>query len=244
MGFARRLRRACGAVNDTAGLRRRGGEISAGAQWCGRFRKFPLGDGIPPNETAAVRLLTLHIEEPLPGRVLPRMAEEHGDDEAARRYRAVVVTTLRQLRGLGGVRLRILANPCDAAEALRFWLLPRLAERWRTEDGAFLADGWEIDFGGDHRQFRIEAWGEILCPFLSARWVHTALLGLERGTHRVTGPALGGGEYFHARAASAREPLETNLLPELPVIHADAHWREALDSPLGPALKRAWEEEG
>lgn len=191
---------------------------------------------------APVRLLTLKIHEPLPGRVLPLMAEEHGSDEAARRYRAIVVTTLRQLRGLAETRLRIVAEPSDADEALRFWLLPRLAERWQMEDGVFRADGWEIDFEGNAAAFRIEASGEILCPFLGARWVHAAMLGLERGEHQVIGPAGGGGEYFRARAAVA-DVLPERVLPELPVIREHGHWLEALGSPLGAALKKAWEEE-
>lgn len=190
-----------------------------------------------------MRLLTLRIHEPLPGRVLPLMVEEHGAEEAARRYRAIVITTLRQLRGLSETRLRIVPEPEDADEALRFWLLPRLAERWQAEGAVFRSEGWEIDFGGDSHPYRIEAHGEILCPFLGARWVHTALLGLERGTHRVSGPASGGGEYFHARPVDATGVLEHRLLPELPVIRNHGHWAQALESPLGPALKKAWEEE-
>lgn len=191
-----------------------------------------------------VRLLTLQIQEPLPGQVLPLMAAHHGHQEAARRYRAIVVTMLRQLRGLTHTRLRIVPDPADAHEALRFWLLPRLAERWQVVDAVFRTDGWEIDFGGEPHGFQIVASGEVLCPFLGARWVHTALLGLERGTHRVIGPACGGGAYFRARPAAAAGLLEERTLPELPVIRTTSHWNEALASALGPALKRAWEDEG
>ena len=196
-------------------------------------------------EIAAMRLLTLPIQEPVPGRVLPLMARDHGPDEAARRYRAIVVTMLRQLRGLAATRLRIRPDPEDAAEAIRFWLLPRLAGSWQVADAVFQADGWEIDFGGDSVAILVEARGEVLCPFLGARWVHMAMLGLERGTHRVRGPARNGGDYFHARPAVAGslEELEERLLPELPVIRDTRQWDEALDSLLGPALKRAWEEE-
>ncbi len=191
-----------------------------------------------------MRLLTFQITEPLPGGVLPLMAESHGPDEAARRYRAIVVTTLRQLRGLADTRLRILTTPEDAAEAVRFWLLPRLAERWQAAETVFLTDGWEIDFGGEAGGYQIVATGEILCPFLSARWVRTAWLGVERGSHRVTGPAAGGGDYFRAQPGESSGPCEERMLPELPVIQSSDHWLDALDSPLGPALKRAWEEEG
>ena len=191
-----------------------------------------------------MRLLTLKIQEPLPGLVFPEMAADHGPEEAARRYRAVALTTLRQLRGLTEARLRLKANPEDAHEALRFWLLPRLAEKWQAADGVFRADGWEIDFGGNSVEFPIQASGEILCPFLGSRWVHAALLGLGRTTGQVIGPAIGGGEYFRAHALDAPADLEPRILPELPIIQTSDHWHHALDSALGPALKRAWEEEG
>ncbi len=191
-----------------------------------------------------MRLLNLHIHEPLPGQVLPLMAEALGPEEAARRYRAIVLTTLRQLRGLTNSRLRILTTPDDASEAVRFWLLPRLADRWQAENGVFRTDGWEIDFGGETGHYQVVAWGEVLCPLLSARWVHTALLGLERGNLLASGPMAGGGEYFRAEAVVAGERHEIRTLPELPVIRREKEWNEALQSPLGPALKRAWEEEG
>ncbi len=190
-----------------------------------------------------MRLLTLKIQEPLPGLVLPEMAVEYGPEEAARRYRAIAVTTLRQLRGLANARLRLTIEPVDADEAVRFWLLPRLTDRWQMEDSVFRSEGWEIDFGGKSDDFSIRATGEILCPQLGARWVHTALLGLGRTTHCVIGPATGGGEYFTAHAPENSAELPPRILPELPVIQTHAHWHQALNSALGPALKRAWEEE-
>jgi glycosyltransferase A (GT-A) superfamily protein (DUF2064 family) len=190
-----------------------------------------------------VRLLTLKIQEPLPGLVLPEMAADHGPEEAARRYRAIVVTTLRQLRGLADARLRLEVEPDDAHEAVRFWLLPRLADRWQSEDTVYRSEGWEIDFGGNSDSFPIHATGEILCPFLGARWVHAALLGLGRTTHQVIGPAVEGGEYFRAHVPEAPADLPPRILPELPVIRTSDHWHQTLESPLGPALKRAWQEE-
>ena len=190
-----------------------------------------------------MRLLTLQIQEPLPGLVLPEMAAEHGPNEAARRYRALVVTTLRQLRGLTKARLRLSIAPADADEAVRFWLLPRLSESWQTHDHVFRSEGWEIDFGGSADEFTVHAHGEILCPYLGARWVHAALLGLDRRSHRIVGPAIGGGEYLRAHASDAPADLPLQQLPELAVVRTGDHWQEALDSALGPALKRAWEEE-
>jgi hypothetical protein len=190
-----------------------------------------------------VRLLTLKITEPLPGLVLPEMAADHGPEEAARRYRAIVVTTLRQLRGLSDSRIRLLVDPEDAHEAVRFWLLPRLAEKWQASDGVFRTEGWEIDFGGNADVFPVQASGEILCPNLGARWVHAALLGIGRTAGDVIGPASGGGEYFHARATDSAPELPDRILPELPVIQTSEDWQQAYDSALGPALKKAWEVE-
>jgi hypothetical protein len=190
-----------------------------------------------------VRLLSLNIQEPLPGLVLPEMAAEHGPQEAARRYRAIAVTTLRQLRGLTDARLRLVVMPADAHEAIRFWLLPRLSDRWSADDGIFRADGWEIDFGGSDAEFPVRATGEILCPFLGARWVHAGLLGLGQTVPHVIGPGTDGGEYFRAHAPHSPAGLAPRILPELPIIQTSGHWAHALDSPLGPALRRAWKDE-
>lgn len=191
-----------------------------------------------------MRLLTFRIQEPLPGLVLPEMTAEHGPEEAARRYRAIVITTLRQLRWLADSRLRLQVEPDDAHEAVRFWLLPRLAERWQPLGGAvFRSDGWEIEFGENAGEFEIQASAEILCPQLGSRWVHAALVGLGRTTHEVIGPAIGGGEYFKASLPAAPEMAPARILPELPVVRTSEDWQAALDSALGPALKQAWEEE-
>lgn len=196
-----------------------------------------------PTDDRRVRLLLLTIHEPLPGRVFPEMVPDSGEEEAARRYRAVALTTLRQLRGLADTRLRILAEPGDAAEAFRFWLLPRLAQRWQMDGGLFRSEGWEIDFGETGDEFPIHARGDAMCPFLGARWLHAALLGLERGEHQVIGPATNGGEYLRAGLAGM-EGLQPRILPELPIVRNDADWLHVMASPLGPALKKAWETEG
>lgn len=190
-----------------------------------------------------MRLLTLKIQEPLPGLVLPEMATVCGEEEAARRYRAIILTTLRQLRHLSDSRIRLEVEPADADEAVRFWLLPRLTDHWQAEGGVFRANGWEIDFGDGSGEFQVQAIGEILCPNLGSRWVHAALLGMGRTTAEVTGPATGGGEYFHAIAPRAPDELPLRILPELPIIRTDEDWQTALDSPLGPGMKKAWEAE-
>lgn len=171
------------------------------------------------------------------------MAAELGPDEAARRYRAIVVTTLRQLQGLADTRIRLLVKPGDADEAIRFWLLPRLADRWSADGGVFRNEGWEIDFGGSEHDFTVRAAGEVLCPFLSARWVHAGLLGLGRTVARVVGPGADGGEYLTAATTHAPAGLAPRVLPELLIVRTSEHWTQVLDSTLGPSLKRAWENE-
>jgi len=191
-----------------------------------------------------VRLLELDITEPVPGRVLHAMAAEVGPEEAARRYRAVVLTTLRQLRWLDRARLRLSVTPLDGHEAVRFWLLPRLAESWAQADGIFQAQGWEIDFGASAPEsFAVRARADVLCPMAGSRWVQAALTGLGNSIGSVTGPALGGGTYFSAMPGAAVETSAERILPPLPVIRVHADWLEALESPLGAALGRAWEED-
>jgi glycosyltransferase A (GT-A) superfamily protein (DUF2064 family) len=191
-----------------------------------------------------VRLLELEIAEPTPGRVLPLMTAEVGPEEAARRYRAIVLTTLRQLRWLEGARLRLLVTPLDGQEAVRFWLLPRLAERWARADGIFQAQGWEIDFGETApERFSVLARAEVLCPMAGSRWVQAALTGLGTSIGSVSGPAVGGGCYFSARPGAATGVSAERVLPPLPLIRDHNDWLEALDGPLGAALGRAWEED-
>lgn len=188
-----------------------------------------------------MRLLAFTIQEPLPGKVLPVMSREVGDEEAARRYKAVVLTTLRQLQGLSETRIRLMADPGDADEAIRFWLLPRLADRWESGCGVFHTRGWEIDFGGDE-EFAVHARGDILCPNLGARWVHAAMIGLERESHRVAAHSMDGSECFHAGARTACG-VELRNLPPLPLVRTDDEWRQALAGPLGASLRKAWKEE-
>lgn len=205
--------------------------------------KYGLGQDGRSADGFPVRLLTLHVNEPLPGQVLPEMAADAGADEAARRYRAIVVTTLRQLQGLENSRIRLIVSPEDGEEAVRFWLLPRLADHWQSGFGIFRSAGWEIDFGNAPGEFSIHATADVLCPYVSARWVHAGLLGLGKSAGRIVGPASDGGMYLQATLEDGPGILPDRLLPELLVIRTEKDWQTALDSPLGAALKKAWEVE-
>ena len=187
-----------------------------------------------------VRLLTLAIREPLPGKVLHRMIPETSPEEAAKRYRAIALTTLRQLRGLKETSIRLEIQPHDADEAIRFWLLPLLADRWLADGNTYKSDGWEIDFGTNHHGAPIQARGEILCPFLGTRWFHAALAGIGTSVGSVLGPGESGGTYLECRIDDG---LPIRRLPKLPIIETAADWQAALDSPIGPALARSMDEQ-
>jgi hypothetical protein len=192
-----------------------------------------------------VRLLRLRISEARPGRVLPLIALSHGAEEAARRYRALVLTTLRQLRGLPDAEIEITCEPEDAAEAIRFWILPALAERWSAQqDLLFIAEGWHIRFSSPAIQPEVIAEGEVLCPWLGARLVHTALLGLERNNHRVMGLSPCGRPYLQASGHATPAHVPVQDLPSMPIVHNHSDWLAALESPLGPMLKEHYGDGG
>lgn len=204
------------------------------------LRCFGLGLGPLRNHGIRMRLLRLAIHEPAPG-VLPEIAAEYGSRDAMRRFQAIVVTTLRQLRGLEETTIRIEPKPPDADEALRFWLLPKLADHWRREGVRFIADGWSIEFGAADDSHAVIAEANVLCPMLSARWVHAALAGLERGGKVCVGHDQRGQTYLTARANGNAPIKEVVNLPQLPSIGTADDWNRALEGPLGPALFKEFE---
>ncbi len=190
-----------------------------------------------------MRLIRLAVSEPLPGQVMPEMAAMVGPDEAAKRYRAIVVTSLRQLRWLSGSRLRIEVTPHDAYDAVKFWLLPALAPAWQQQGTFYQADGWQIDFGGEgDESFVLDARANVLCPLLSARWIQAGLVGFGESVHEVIGRSVCSREYFSAISVLVNHGTSARVLPPLSIIRDDRDWLEALDGPLGPMLKRALEE--
>lgn len=202
---------------------------------------FGLGLGPLRNDGFRMRLLHLVIREPGPG-VLPKIAAEYGSREAVRRFQAIVVTTLRQLRGLEQTTIRIEPQPMDAEEALRFWLLPKLAGGWRRKGERFIADGWCIAFGDAGNAHTVAAEANVLCPMLSARWVHAALAGLDRGGRFCIGHDQRGQPYLTARASGDVPVTDVVNLPQLPSIETADDWNRALEGPLGPALFKEFEQ--
>jgi rSAM/selenodomain-associated transferase 1 len=156
------------------------------------------------------RLLLVFVAEPLPGRVLPRLAASTGEENAARIYQAMVHVLLRQLNGLTDCRLRFCFAPADADEAVRFWLLPRI-----IDDPALALDPGEIDFApqGDGDQGErlqrafdqgfAEGFEKIAvigtdCIEVSSRWVHAAFAQLGERHDAAMGPCPGGSHHLIA----------------------------------------------
>ncbi len=102
------------------------------------------------------------------------------------------------------------------------------------------------------------------CPYLSARWIETAWLS-GRGRDLIVGPTYDGGYYFLGMKQFTTAPfrgvpwsadntlaktleqceqagLSVLQLPPLGDIDYEEDWLQALESPLGPKLKKALEQ--
>lgn len=209
------------------------------------------------------RIFDCPLAEPTSGEVLHAMALEVGEEESLVRYRATIVASLRQLGNLANSRIRLWVTPDDAADAVRFWLLPRLSDRWRVDDGIFRVAAWELEFRIGHPEESAAAQGyavqgviDLLCPEIGARWVHAAVLGLGRTTRRAVAPLVNGsGCGFLAWNTAHEAPsidgspptatptLPDRLLPPVRSLENDADWQAFLEAPVGSPLRRAYHEE-
>lgn len=168
-----------------------------------------------------MRLLMVFLKEPIPGKVKTRLASTVGDDEAARRYKALVEVLLRQLQGLENCRIRFCYAPDDADDAIRFWLLPQMNASSSDKENIYIAptalgDKYrqEIDFRpqgdgnlGDRMQRAFaegftDGFEEIAvigtdCPDCGARWINTGFSKMAKDTsHGMIGPSTDGGYYM------------------------------------------------
>ena len=179
-----------------------------------------------------MRLLLVFLNEPIPGMVNTRLAQDVGKDEASRYYQAMVEVLLRQLQGLQDCRIRFCYTPDDAGEAIRFWLLPAMRATAGPEDTVFLAPhsqtdyalSQEVDFrpqgDGDfgariERAFSEgfdEGYDEIAiigpnCLECGARWINAAFSRLHDQSSRdaVIGPSTQGNYYLLILKSNAPE---------------------------------------
>lgn len=168
-----------------------------------------------------MRLLMVFLKEPIPGEVKTRLASTVGDEEAARRYKALVEVLLRQLQGLENCRIRFCYAPDDADDAIRFWLLPLMNASSGETENVYLAPTalgekyrQEIDFrpqgNGDLGERMQRAFAEAFvdgyeqiaiigtdCPECGARWINAGFSRMAKDSnHGMIGPSTDGGYYM------------------------------------------------
>jgi glycosyltransferase A (GT-A) superfamily protein (DUF2064 family) len=168
--------------------------------------------------------LLIFLKEPIPGNVKTRLAASVGNEEAARRYKAMVSVLLEQLEGLSNTHVRFCYAPDDAEEAISFWLLPELRGDVikRTQDFIFTpkknAPPFTIDFKAQGignlgerleratEQAFSEGYDKVAvigtdCIHCGSRWINAAFLQTKENSC-VLGPCEDGGYYLLATAKS------------------------------------------
>ena len=194
-------------------------------------------------------ILEIHIEEPTSDPAQPSIHHSLADDpaEAEKRYRALIQVLISQLTGLNQTHVRFIVSPEDtnAVEAVSFWILPLFR-------GSIvkLVDHFHFTPEQNAPEFTIEFTADIMtndgykkaaklsahCPQCSSRWINAAMQQCSE-TIEVTGKNYL--TIYHQKQSSNNSSTE---LPELPVIHTDNDWQAAMDSPIGPKLKKFYDE--
>ena len=176
-----------------------------------------------------MRLLLVLLDEPVPGRVLPELARDIGDNDAHEYYKALIEVMLRQLQGLEKCRIRFCYAPADADEAIRFWILSTMNARPGPAEDLYLAPSTpsieqEIDFRPQGTGERIEiikqaftdgfaeGYQEIAlvkptCIECGARWINAAFARLRAESSRdaLVGPTDKDSYYLLAQRFGATE---------------------------------------
>lgn len=162
-----------------------------------------------------MRLLLVLLDEPAPGKVMPELASDIGDNKAYEYYKALIEVLLRQLQGLENCRIRFCYAPADADEAIRFWILSCMNARPGPTEQIYLAPSspsksqteQEVDFrpqGTGERVDKINrafedgfaegyqeiAWLSPTCIECGARWINAAFSRLrpESSRNAIIGP--------------------------------------------------------
>ncbi len=190
-------------------------------------------------------ILEIHIEEPTRDPAQPSAHHSLADDldEAEKRYRAIIHVLISQLTGLSQTHVRFIVSPVDtdAVEAVSFWILPLFR-------GKVVKNGDHFHFTPEQNapEFSIEFTAENMtndgyekaaklsahCPQCSSRWINAAMQQCSETSEVIGKNYL---TIYHQKLTPSNSPTE---LPELPVIHTDIDWQLAMDSPIGPKLKK------
>ncbi len=128
-----------------------------------------------------------------------------------------------------------------AVEAVGFWMLPLFR-------GKVIKHGDHFHFTPEQNapEFSIEFTAENMtndgyekaaklsahCPQCSSRWINAAMQQCSETSEVIGKNYL---TIYHQKLTPSNSPTE---LPELPVIHTDIDWQLAMDSPIGPKLKK------
>ncbi len=166
--------------------------------------------------------LLIFLKEPIPGKVKTRLATSVGEEEATKRYRAMVSVILQQLEGLQNTHVRFCYTPDDAGEVISFWILPQLRGDIIKRSSDFLftpkkhAPTYTIDFApqgeGDlgkrleraSAQAFTDGYEKVAligtdCIHCGSRWINAAFLQTKQNSC-VLGSSEDGGYYLLAKA--------------------------------------------
>ncbi len=194
-------------------------------------------------------ILEIHLEEPTSDPAMSCVYHALADDltEAEIRYRTLIQILISHLTGLNQTHLRFIITPADpfAVEAVSFWILPLFRGEIQKVGDHFLfqpqqfAPEFTIEFTAEknhplthEKSARLSAHS----PQCSSRWINMAMQQCSPST------AIEGKDYLYIHHKNQRLEYSTTSIPALPVVHSDADWKLALESPIGPKLQKIYQE--
>jgi len=229
-------------------------------------------------------LLLIFLKEPIPGKVKTRLAQTVGAEDAALIYQTLTTALLDQLKWIKNCHYRFCFAPADAEEAIMHWILPDLEHKVDLEHRTILPkqEGLpSVDFSpqseGDLGDRLVNAFTQGFadgyssvsaigtdCPFISARWIETAVIA-SKDADLTVGPTEDGGYYYinlkvpnfeifkevkwssettysDTIKQAKKHNLTLHTLPKLNDIDYHDDWIQALESPLGGKLKKIYKE--
>lgn len=203
-------------------------------------------------------LLILFIKEPVTGGLKFTMASETSPEEANYRYQSLVLTLLKQLKGLSHTDIRFIVRPADGIDAVKFWILSELEGTFDVlNESSFLfsptddTGPYTISFIEDVQKSIHEVREESLrenystisiqgmnCPECGARWIHMAQLLATTKHKKIIGYTDSGSIYLSCTTKGYSG--EAITLPSLPKVKSANDWETALTAPIGGKLNKIY----
>jgi len=193
------------------------------------------------------RLVIIPLENPLPGQVKPRMIKEIGSNaksQATLRHRAALRVFLKQLCGLENCTVHFTYSNEHDEFPIQQLISPLIEElpHWKLIPHEIHHAPNPTNYLNHHlTNFQKVALLNPDCLNLSSRWTHTAFAQLNETSPRVTGSNKHGTPYLTAQHQSGKSSPVTEL-PQLPLLETDKDWQTLLQSPLGPYLKKSYDQ--